>query len=198
MIKTLLKYLLLVSFLPVLIIYLIICFTVPIIVVKRTKKKYPEREIFIKKDLIHADYVFYSRVWSDYFPTDKKYTIIGWGDKSIFLETDSWRNLKFENFLKAFFGLNKTVLRVLHVDELPKNARRITLSNHQLNKISQHILFSFDLIPIQKQPNHYQVGDYYESNLNYNCMNTCNQWVNKGLYKADLTGRIWSPISFWI
>ena len=198
MIKTLFKYLFFIGFLPILIIYLIICFTLPIIILKRRQKTPPEQELFITKDWIHSDYVFYSKAWSDYFPTTKTYTIIGWGDKSIFLETNSWKELKIENFIKAFFGMNKTVLRVYQTDILPPNSRKIKLSNHQLNVIYQHILFSFDLKPITKKPTDYQLGDYYESDLKYNCINTCNQWVNKGLYKANLTGRIWSPITFWI
>lgn len=172
------------------------CFLFPII-------KYGDVEnnkglnIYIYKDAIHSDYIFESDLVKNIFPTNKKYIKIGWGDRKIFLETQSWKQLKIKDFLKAFFGLNQTVLRIEHLEQLPK-CKSIELNRNQLEVIILHIKNSYNNKLIQKQKEYYQNGDYYESNLQYNFVNTCNNWINQGLRKAKISNRIWCPITFWI
>ena len=106
-----LYFLLFLYFLPLFLIYLILCFTLPLFKIGEVKKE-KGKKIYITKDLIHADYVFLSKDIKDLFPSEKKYVKVGWGDRKIFLETKSWNELKLIDFMMAFFGLNKTVLRI--------------------------------------------------------------------------------------
>jgi len=111
------------------------------------------KKIFVIKDAIHSDYVFESKDWTNIFKTDKKYVSIGWGDRSIFLETQKWADLKIENFVKAFFGLNKTVLRVDFLDEIPKEKRlkKFTANKKQFNALKKHITNSYNKQKIKKE-----------------------------------------------
>jgi len=187
-------------FFPIFLIYLICCLLLPLFKSGKIEKLKGRKKIFVIKDAIHSDYVFESKDWTNIFKTDKKYVSIGWGDRSIFLETQKWADLKIENFVKAFFGLNKTVLRVDFLDEIPKEKRlkKFTANKKQFNALKKHITNSYNKQKIKKEDWHYQIGDFYESNLKYSCVTNCNNWVNIGLRKCGLSNRIWCPLSFWI
>jgi uncharacterized protein (TIGR02117 family) len=182
---------------PIFLIYLIFCLIIPLIKIGQIKKE-KGLKIYIIKDLIHSDYIFESKNLQEIFETQKKYIKIGWGDRKIFLETKNWNELKLIDFITAFFGLNKTVLRIEHLEELPTKFRQIEISENQLQIIKKHIKDSHNNKLIQKKKEYYQIGDYYESDLKYNCIKTCNNWVNLGLRKSSCSNRIWCPISFWL
>lgn len=184
-------------YLPLFFFYLILCFTIPMIRIGYLKQK-KGKKLYIYKDLIHSDYIFESNDLKDMFEPKKKYIKVGWGDRKIFLETQKWEKLKLLDFMMAFFGLNKTVLRVEFLEELPKNIREINIDELQLEVLKIHIKDSNNGKLIKKERTYYQNGDYYESNLKYNCIKTCNNWTNLGLRLAQLSNRIWCPITFWI
>jgi uncharacterized protein (TIGR02117 family) len=146
--------------------------------------------------MIHSDYLF-SADALDEFKGNGKYLKVGWGDRRIFLETKTWKHLKSEDFLRAFFGLNPTVLRVEFLDEVPNGAKKIEMTTDQLEVLKNHVRESFHGEPIKRKPEDYQGGIFYESNLTYNCITNCNNWINRGLLRSGLTNRIWSPLSFW-
>lgn len=182
---------------PFFIIYLVLCFTIPLIKVGKIKKG-KEIKIYIVKDLIHSDFIFEKKHIKDVFKTEKNYLKTGWGDRKIFLETRSWANLKLSDFLKAFWGLNQTVLRTEEMDLLPERMKIIHIDHDQLEKIKQYIKKSYKNELIEKKPEYYQVGNYYESDLKYNCITNCNNWVNSALRTAKISNRIWCPITYWI
>jgi uncharacterized protein (TIGR02117 family) len=187
-------------FSPIFLIYLISCLFLPLFKSGKIEKPNGKKKIFIIKDAIHSDYVFEAKDWSNVFKTDKKYVSIGWGDRSIFLETQKWADLKIENFIKAFFGLNKTVLRVDFFDEIPKEKKlkKFIANKKQFNILKKHIVSSYNKQKIKKESWHYQIGDFYGSNLKYNCITNCNNWINIGLRKCGLSNRLWCPLSLWI
>lgn len=191
------KILLLLS-LPIFLVYLVLCIIVPIFKLGDKKKIKKGKEFFIIKDAIHADFLFSSTITKKIFKTKKKYTIIGWGDRKIFLETKKWSELKAEDFLKAFYGLNKTVLRVEFTNKIPKNKKVKSYKTNDIEILINHIKQSFVNKKITKKKQYYQVGEFYESKLKYNCITNCNNWVNTGLRKCRLSNRIWAPISFWL
>jgi len=154
--------------------------------------------LYIARDAIHADYVFESTFFEDVFTPRAKFIKIGWGDRKIFLETRTWAELKIEHFLTAFFGINKTVLRIEFIDEIPPNSKLMEADERQIFVIKQHVLDSFCGEEIKKKPEFYQKGNYYNSNLRYNCVTNCNNWVNRGLFLARLTNRVWCPVSLWL
>lgn len=182
---------------PIIALYLLICLLSPLIKIGRIK---PGKGIkfHIARDLIHSDYLFESELWKDLFPPKDNYVKIGWGDRKIFLETKTWGDLKVQDFLTAFFGLNKTVLKIQFVAEVPEGSKPMEIDERQLSVIKKHVKNSFKGESITKKPTHCQTGDYYESDLNYNCFTNCNNWVNYGLYLGGATNKIWCPFSFWV
>lgn len=190
-------YILFIFCLPLFLIYFLSCFIFPLIKFGKIKTG-GGISIYIIKDSIHADYLIDSCLVREIFPTDKKFTKIGWGDRKIFLETKSWGQLKIKDFLYAFFGLNEAVVRVEFLEEKPKKFRKIIINECQLKIIKEHIIQSFKNEIIEKKPEYYQMGDFYKSNLNYNCITNCNNWVNLGLKKSKISNRLWCPISFWL
>ena len=189
-------------FLAPFLIYIPLCFLsvllrYPLFLEKQTGRI----NLFVIKDNIHSDFVFESKYWKGLFNTNKKYVIIGWGDRKIFLETSSWDKLKFFDFIRAFFGLNTTVVRVEYVNKLPKdkNIKKYKINRSQLLVLKNYVLDSIDNFKkIKKLKTYYQKGDFYSSSSKYSCIYTCNNWVNIGLRKINLSNKIWCPISFWL
>lgn len=190
-------YFIFLFFLPIFLIYILICLFSPIIVRFR-KIKSGKEKIYIVKDLIHSDYVFTAEQVSDLFEKKSKFLKVGWGDRKIFLETKRWSNLKIEDFIKAFFGLNKTVLRIENLEYLPKNCKIIMINEQQLKTIKEHIKKSFSGLPIKKSSSDHEVGEYYESKLQYNCLTNCNNWVNYGLLISEASNKVWCPLSIFL
>jgi len=155
-------------------------------------------DLFVIKDAIHSDFMIESKHLN--ISTDMQYTMFGWGDKRIFLEIQSWNELKAIDFIKAFFGLNQTVVRIEHINETPKKKiKKYKINENQLNILKKYVDSSIsDLQPIEKKKTDYQNGTYFKSNLKYNCINTCNNWVNLGLRKIGISNKIWCPLSLWI
>jgi uncharacterized protein (TIGR02117 family) len=180
---------------PVFLVYLIICLTIPLVRIGRTARGKGVK-MWIVKDAIHSDYLFESELWRDVFSPKGKYIRIGWGDRKIFLETREWKELKMDDFMKAFWGMNGTVLRVDFMDHAPKEA--IEIGPDQFKILRNHVLDSFRGGVVEKRPEYYQKGDFYESDLKYNCITNCNNWVNRGLVKAKISNRLWCPLSLWL
>jgi uncharacterized protein (TIGR02117 family) len=190
-------FLLLLYLSPLFATYLVLCLTLPLIRVGEIKKG-KGIKFYISKDMIHSDYVFESSLWKSEFQPKGKYIKIGWGDRKIFLETRCWSELRTMDFLFAFFGLNKTVLRIDFMDDLPQGSTEMEVDNLQLEILKIYVKESHSGKKIQKKPHYYQKGDFYESNLRYNCFTNCNNWVNRGLFIARATNRAWCPITFWL
>ena len=181
---------------PVFLIYAVMCATLPMIRLGATRSG--GIRMHVAKDAIHSDYLFESELWSDMFEPRGKYVKIGWGDRRIFLETKSWSDFKVSDFLSAFFGLNGTVLRVDFLEEVPEGSSAIDINQGQLECLKKYVGQSHKGCPIAKESHHYPHGDYYQSDLKYNCITNCNNWVNRGLYLAGATNRLWCPVSFWL
>lgn len=186
---------LLVLSLPLILLYLLLALLSPLLRFGGVRRG-GDQKIYVVGDIIHSDYVFPSWVFPE-FPTDKKYVKVGWGDRRIFLETRTWGELRLGDFLRAFFGLNPTVLRVEHLDEVPVGAREYLVDSLQLEVLRGHISSSYFGPPIGRCPGDYQGGVFYESGLRYNCVTNCNNWVNLGLRRAELTNRVWAPFSWF-
>ena len=183
--------------LPIFFLYFIFCLIFSLIRIGKIKPG-AGHYFYIARDAIHADYVFESTFFEDVFTPRAKFIKIGWGDRKIFLETRTWAELKIEHFLTAFFGISETVLRIEFIDEIPPNSKLMEADERQIFVIKQHILDSFYGEEIKKKPEFYQKGNYYNSNLRYNCVTNCNNWVNRGLFLARLTNRVWCPVSLWL
>ena len=181
---------------PTFVLYVLLCFTIPLIKIGKKQNK-KGVQIHVVKDTIHSDYLFSTKDIG-IFPAKNKYIKIGWGDRKIFFETPRWKDLKMKDFIWAFFGLNDTVLKVEYLNHIPENSKLIEIDQEQLQIIQTHIKRSFYGDQIEKKPNYIQKGEFYRSKLKYNPITNCNNWVNRGLYLSCSSNRLWCPISFWL
>jgi hypothetical protein len=182
---------------PLLLVYFLLCFVSPFLRLGEVERG-KGLKLYVAKDMIHSDYVFESGLFGDLFEPKGRYVRIGWGDRKIFLETKTWSDLKISSLLSAFVGLNGTVLRVDFMDEVPVGSSEMDLNERQLEVIKIHVMDSYRPVLVAKKPSDHPFGDYYESDLRYNCITNCNNWVNRGLFMAKLTDRIWCPFSFFL
>ena len=181
--------------LPLFLLYLLLCLLSPLMRFGGVRRGRGET-VWIVGDMIHSDYLFLSTDLPE-FGVEKDYVKVGWGDRKIFLETRTWGDLRLQDFLGAFFGLNPTVLRVEFLEAVPEGARGLEMGEEQFGAVRGHVLGSFFVPPISRRPEDYQGGVFYESGLRYNCVTNCNNWVNLGLYRAGVTNRLWRPLSLW-
>ena len=189
----------LVCFLPIFLIYIFACLLSPLLLRFGSVRRGRGVKMFVARDIIHADYLFKSELWGDVFGDFSAYVKIGWGDRKIFLETKTWSDLKPADVVRAFFGLNRTVMRVEFVDEIPDGSKEFEIDAWQFEQIKNHILRSRNSeVPIERCASDYQGGEFYTSDLNYNCVTNCNNWVNRGMLLAGVTNRLWCPISLFL
>jgi hypothetical protein len=181
--------------LPLFLLYFLLCLLSPLFRFGRVERGTGCR-IHVVGDMVHSDYLFLSDDFPE-FQSEKKYIKVGWGDRRIFLETRTWGELRLVDFLRAFFGLNPTVLRVEFLEGIPAGARKIEMGRKQLEVLKSHVRGSFFGLPIERRPCDYQGGVFYESALRYNCFTNCNNWVNRGLWLAGVTNRVWDPLNFF-
>ena len=185
-----------VAFLPLFPLYLLLALLSPLMRFGRVRRG-GGVAVYIVGDMIHSDYLFRSKEFPE-FGASRGYVKVGWGDRRIFLETRTWGELRFADFLRAFFGLNPTVLRVEFLDGVPAGARMIEMGGDQMDILKAHVRGSFFGSPIERRPVDYQGGVFYESGLGYNCVTNCNNWVGVGLRRAGVSNRLWTPISMWL
>ena len=188
-------YLLFLLCIPLFFLYFLLCLLSPRLrfgSVRRGRGSF----VYVVGDLVHSDYLFRFDEFPE-FGADGGWVKVGWGDRRIFLETQTWGELRVEDFLRAFFGLNPTVLRVDFLEGFPVGADRVEMGRDQMEVLKAYVRGSFFGSPIERRPSDYQGGVFYRSALGYNCVTNCNNWVNRGLWLAGASNRVWAPLSFW-
>ena len=127
-----------------------------------------------------------------------RYVAFGWGDKGFYLETPTWGDLKFSTAVYAMFLKSETAM---HVTKYPSKQNRwikIEVCEEQLEAMKVYIKDSFErddngnIIEI-KDSGYFTYDTFYEAYGSYNCIQTCNSWVNQGLKKGKIKTSLWSP-----
>ncbi len=170
--------------------------------------------IYIKSNGVHTDLVlpienkFYDwneKISLEDFAIDTvnyKWTAFGWGDKGFYLDTPNWSDLKISTALNAMLIPSPTAMHVTLYGNLMKennSTKKIILTEEQYLLLCAHISDSFqktetgDFIRINSY--HYNgVNDnFYEAEGSYHLFNTCNNWANTGLKKAEVKTAFWAP-----
>ena len=127
-----------------------------------------------------------------------RYVAFGWGDKGFYLETPTWGDLKFSTAVNAMFLKSETAMHVTKYRRRQNRWIEIEVCEEQLEALKTHILKSFErdeagsIIEIPDS-GYYSNDDFYEAYGSYNCIQTCNAWVNQGLKKGNIKTSVWSP-----
>ena len=122
----------------------------------------------------------------------------GWGDKGFYLETPTWADLRFRTAVKALFLKSGTAMHLTFYHRARPDWIKIPVCGQQVELLNEYLASGF-----QKDQNgsFLEIPDagytsrdrFYEAEGSYNCLNTCNNWINRGLKKAKIKTSLWAP-----
>ena len=144
------------------------------------------RDLARAEDLRDPRYATYSHV------------SFGWGDRSFYLETPTWADVKPLTVIAAATGSERTVM---HVDHLPEprvdaDTRAILLRPEEYRRLADFIRASFHAEDGQRPGHQFGYGDYdafYDARGRYNAIRTCNEWTGEALRHAGVRIGAWTP-----
>jgi len=128
---------------------------------------------------------------------------LGFGDKDFYLQTPTWNDLKLNIALKALFLNSKTAIHLSKHSAKSENWIKIEICELQLKSLLSFLENSFKkdlkgrIIEI-KNAGYTKNDKFYEGKGTFNCIQTCNNWVNKGLKAAQIKTSLWSPLDFGV
>ncbi|MGU3392214.1 TIGR02117 family protein [Sphingomonas sp. M1A8_2b] len=118
----------------------------------------------------------------------------GWGEKSFYLETPTWADVKLRTVIGAAFGSTQTLM---HVDHLPRpragdGAREIVVTPAQYRRLAAYIRASFRDGGARYR-GYAGYDAFYAANGRYDAVRTCNSWTGDALRFAGVRVGVWTP-----
>jgi uncharacterized protein (TIGR02117 family) len=163
--------------------------------------------VFVESNGIHTGIVVPKVAagvdWRPLFPgrdlADPRYgaydhLAIGWGERTFYLETPTWWDVRPATILAAAIGSRRTLV---HVDHVPAPVeepavRRLVLRPEEYRRLAAHIR-GF-VAPDRGHRRGYGADDaFYESNGRYSALATCNDWTGAALRAAGVRMGAWTP-----
>jgi len=130
------------------------------------------------------------------------YVALGYGNRTIYLNTPTWADLKMKDALSAAAGWGPGLMHADH-DQDPRpsaDQRPLTLSREEYRRLVAFIRASFRYdargrtIPVLGRG--YGASDmFYESSGTYSARLTCNEWTGRALRAAGVRTGLWTPFS---
>ncbi|MEO9132819.1 MAG: TIGR02117 family protein [Sphingomonas sp.] len=127
---------------------------------------------------------------------------IGWGERTFYLETPTWGDVRLKTVTAAAIGSDRTVMHVGHVPEPhvvagdEADIRAITLRPEEYRRLADFIHASFKAEG-EERPVHqygYDVYDsFYDARGHYSAITTCNAWTGDALRHAGVRVGAWTP-----
>ncbi|MEM9822796.1 MAG: DUF2459 domain-containing protein [Bacteroidota bacterium] len=168
-----------------------------------------QQTIFLSSNGIHLDLVLprtlleESMLTALSIPKQVEYIAFGWGDRGFYLETPTWKDLKWNTAINALFLQSESVMHVTHYRRVSDSWRSLAICEQQMVVLLDFIWTSFKQNEKQML---FKIGTdgytkrdfFYEAKGSYSLLKTCNNWVNIGLKKAQVKTAIWSPFDWGI
>ena len=133
----------------------------------------------------------------------------GWGNRSFYVNTPQWRDLKVSTALYALSGVDSSLMRVDYglAPEPGASAVAIHLDAPAYARLTDRIRASFKTDAAgrpQRLPGVYAgyaaQGGFYEAHGHYSLFATCNEWVRQMLNASGVRTPLWAPFDaalFW-
>ncbi|MES2453683.1 MAG: TIGR02117 family protein [Pseudomonadota bacterium] len=127
---------------------------------------------------------------------------IGWGERTFYLETPTWADVKPLTILGAAMGSDRTVMHVDHVPEPRIDAddagdiRSVMLRPEEYRRLAAFIRASFRTDNGQRPGHQFGYAGYdafYEARGRYSAVRTCNAWTGDALRHAGVRVGAWTP-----
>lgn len=120
---------------------------------------------------------------------------ISWGEKEVFLNTETWADLKPSVAIGAIYG-GEPLLHIAHyVRPRPsENHRPLIITEKEYQQLVAAIE-PYVLAPELREtyPGYSWYDVFYDASGNYSARRTCNQWTSDMLAKAGVTTGWWTP-----
>ncbi|MEA3049270.1 MAG: hypothetical protein QOG84_1106 [Sphingomonadales bacterium] len=127
---------------------------------------------------------------------------LGFGNRTVYLETPTWADLKTRDALAAAFGWGSALVHADHDDHpRPSDAQRpIMLSRAEYARLVAYLrgAFRYDAMghTISVRGRGYGPSDsFYEAAGRYTALVTCNEWTGRALRAAGVRTGLWTPFS---
>jgi uncharacterized protein (TIGR02117 family) len=122
------------------------------------------------------------------------YASIGWGERTFYLETPTWADVRITTVLEASLGSRRTLM---HVEHLPRpregpDVRRLVLRHDEYRRLAAAIRASFADRPAPVRGyTGYDV--FYAARGRYSAIRTCNAWTGDVLRASGVRTGWWTP-----
>jgi uncharacterized protein (TIGR02117 family) len=120
------------------------------------------------------------------------YLDFGWGDKGFYVNTPTWKDIRFGIAVKALFWPSPSVMKVDGYEKVRERPHKISIniSESEYEKLAEYILNSFEWDqegkPIKVAEGYDYHDAFYKAVGNYHLFNTSNTWTAKGLQAVGL------------
>ena len=126
------------------------------------------------------------------------YTDLGlsWGDRTVFLDTPTWSDLRPQTMLRVIFGGGEALLHVDHYIRPAADAdfRPLVVGHAQYRAIVRSVLASRS--PNGARYRGYGAADaFYDARGRYTLVRTCNEWTGATLRGAGVRIGAWTPFA---
>ncbi|WP_394727970.1 DUF2459 domain-containing protein [Altererythrobacter sp. GH1-8] len=165
-------------------------------------------EIMVETNGVHTALVLplvnVHKDWSTVFPARdlrepmQPYThvSISWGEKEVFLNTETWADLKPSVAIGAIYD-GEPLLHIAHYirPQPSANHRPLTMTEEEYRKLVAAIE-PYVLPPESREiyPGYSWFDVFYDASGNYSARRTCNQWTSDMLAKAGIRTGWWTPL----
>ena len=121
----------------------------------------------------------------------------GWGERTFYLETPTWADVKPLTVVAAGFGSDRTLV---HVDHIPRprageDVRAVVLRPEEYRRLAAYLRASFADRP-EHLHGYYDYDAFYPSRGHYSAIRTCNAWTGDALRHAGVRVGAWTPFSW--
>jgi uncharacterized protein (TIGR02117 family) len=130
------------------------------------------------------------------------YVALGYGNRTVYLNTPTWADLKVKDALSAAFGTGSSLMHADHDQDPQPSAdqRPLILTHDEYRRLVAYIRagFRYDVqgrtIPLLGRG--YGPSDmFYEGSGPYSAILTCNEWTGRALRAAGVRVGVWTPLS---
>ncbi len=175
-------------------------------------------QIYVYTNGLHASFVLPVTAgqydWRTHFPLEHfpgadssfSYISLGWGDRDFYLNTPEWSELDVSTTLRALFLPTPSIIQATYRRDykcMNKNCYMLEISESQYVILTQYILQSIEKkdensLDLIKRSGYTPYDRFYEATGAYSCINTCNNWLNRGLKAMSIHTALWSPLDVGI
>jgi len=166
-----------------------------------------EHTVYVGDNGLHLDFILpQSQLpdkWLKTIPImrDAPFVSLGWGDQEFYINTPEWSDLTVGVAIRATLLNSPAAIHLTQHQQINPNWISVSLCPQQYQALITYIDHTFIQDPgpqIIENSGYSNYDIFYRAQGSYHLLNTCNNWVNKGLKKADVQTSIWSPFIYGV